>query len=101
MKTLKRRHARLCRALLALMPAFGLLPLAAYRVLQLDGMLWAYLGSGGLIACLALSLAVQSCCLRCPSRGRGLASPQWRAGERCRCAKCGQPFVFDDEERPR
>lgn len=75
MKTLKRRHARLCLAFLALMLVFGLLPLMAYRVLQLDRMLWAYLGCGGLIVCLALFLTVQSCCLRCPSCGRGLASP--------------------------
>lgn len=100
MKTLKRKHARLCIVLLALALAFTALPRIMYSVLDLDGMLWAYLGVGGLLVCLTLALSTWSNYLRCPSCGRSLAPLRWKAGERCYCAKCGQPFVFDDEAQP-
>jgi len=33
----------------------------------------------------------------CPHCEKGVAPPQFRAGKRYYCVRCGKPFIYDDE----
>lgn len=99
MKTLKRKHARWMTVLLVAALLFAALPCVMYDLMGADSLLWGFLGAGGAAVCIAAMLVVRMVCLRCPHCGKGVARPYWNSGADHRqfCAKCGRPFVFDDE----
>ena len=70
-----------------------------YEIAGWELALWGILGIGGMAICMALIVAMRFYCLRCSSCGRGLTRPYWNPGPNHEqfCAKCGKPFIFDDE----
>ena len=94
---LKRKHARICLLLLLLAVVFVCMPFAAHRILDVDTGFWVQLGYIGTVVCAGLAVLKKINCLRCPCCGQGTAALHWNAGRDGCCARCGKPFVFDDE----
>jgi len=53
-----------------------------------------------IFACLAvllffIALVIRILKLKCPSCGKGYATPQWSKSGTWYCPRCGKPFVYD------
>ena len=94
---LKRKYARLIIVLLAVDVLLVLLGSLLFRWYAPTFLVIAD-------ACVITTLSLLTPYLRmrlllCPHCGRGVARPYWKASESHEqfCAKCGKPFVFDDD----
>ena len=95
---LKRKYARLIIVLLAVDVLLVFLVPLLFR--------WdapVFLVTADACALVTLSLLIPYLRMRlllCPHCGRGVAQPYWNAGEAHEqfCVKCGQLFIFDDED---
>ena len=83
--------------LLALAVVCALFPVGMYHLVGSRAPDWLILGASGALICMAAALVLRLRYLGCPQCGGGVAIPQWRAGRRHYCPRCGAPFIYDDE----